>query len=1144
MSFVHLHNHTDFSFLDGATKAADLCKTAAEMGMPAVAMTDHGNLCGAVEFYQSAKKAGIKPIIGCELYLTEGSRRDKGKDIYGRQKPRYHLLVLAKNETGYKNLMQLSSAGYLEGFYHRPRVDYEILEQHHEGLVCLSGCIQSHVSQTLLNSSEEDAIRIAGRFQDLFGEDFYFELQNHGLSEETTCNRFFIEQSTKMGIKSVATNDSHYLKREHADPHDILLCVQTRSDQSETNRFKFTGEEFYLKSAEEMSELFKEIPEAISNTLEVAEKIAFDFEFGDKHFPYFPLPPDSKESSHDEYLERLCREGLSKRYKEITPAIEDRLNMELSIIKQKQFSDYFLIVRDFIAHAKSNGIPVGPGRGSAAGSLVSYAVGITNIDPIKYDLLFERFINPERESYPDIDVDFSDTRRAEVIEYVRKKYGSENVCQIITYGRMMAKGVIKDVGRVMNIPLSEVDAITRKIPDGPKVKLSEVIDEDHELRERLNSRPDYKELIRRSLVLEGTIRNSGVHAAGVVVTPQPLRELVPLYQPPGGDITTQYDMNHLERIGLLKVDLLGLTTLSILESTLKLLSQVGIELNLDDITLDDLKTYQLFARGETIGIFQFESGGMRENLRRLKPERLEDLTAMNALYRPGPMNNIKDFIERKHGRQQIKYLHAKLAEILDETYGIIVYQEQVMKIANLLAGMSLGRADVLRRAMGKKKIKLMEELKPEFTEGCANNKINARTANEIWLLIEKFAAYGFNKSHAAGYALLAYQTAYLKTHYPAYFMAASLTANRNKTDEIALLLNECKRMGIEVLPPDVNESEEDFTVPNEKSVRFGLTALKNLGSAAIQAILGERDTQGKFNDLFDLARTAVNNPLVNRKALESLILAGGTQNLSGNRAQQMAMLDSSLAYASQLKQEQNKGQETFFGDGEDSVTLPRPPLQDIPEMPAHELLANEKSFLGIYLSGHPLLRFEREIKTLSSTRIKDLMEGENHDKPVRIAGMITSYALRKTRKGDMMGRGKIEDLTGDISVIVFPKDLARLKDKIIPDQPLVLSGKMSQMDRVEIIVEDVQPIEEAINRLILGLEIRVGKAFNGKELIDFEGVIRDNPGKASMKVILKSDNGSNLKLTSNRYRINPNSTVIEEIEGITGENSVTLKSIG
>jgi len=683
MSFVHLHNHTDYSFLDGVSKAVDLCLGAKELGMPGVAITDHGNLCGAVNFYREARRLGLKPIIGCELYLTPGSRHDRGKDVSGREVPIYHLLVLAKNQTGWQNLMKLSSAGYLEGFYKRPRVDYELLSAHHEGLICLSGCTKSHINQTIINNGEEEAYNLANQYLDLFDDDFYFELQDHSLDDEVLVNRTLVEFAKKLKVKIVATNDTHYLKRRHAVEHDILLCIQTRSDYLDDNRLRFKGAEFYLKSYDEMLALFGEIPEALDNTLEVMEKIELEFDFGEKHFPRYNLPEG--EVSNESYLMRLCQEGLPKRYSKITEELQHRLETEMGVIVNKQLASYLLIVRDFIFYARSKGIPVGPGRGSAAGSLVCYLIGITDIDPLKYDLVFERFINPERESYPDIDVDFSDNRRSEVIEYVRRNYGADCVSQIITFGRMLSRGVVRDVGRVLKVPLSEVNAIAKLIPEGQDVTLEKSLKEIKELAELVHSKPEYEKLIEHALQLEGTIRNAGIHAAGVVIAPEPLGDLVPLYKASEGDICTQFDMWNIESIGLLKVDLLGLKTLTIIEQALKLIKKRHGAIDLDSIPLDDPKTFELFSKGQTVGIFQFESSGMRENLVKLKPDRFEDLIAMNALYRPGPMKHIEEFIERRHRRRKIIYLHPMLADILDETYGVIVYQEQVIKIANLLA---------------------------------------------------------------------------------------------------------------------------------------------------------------------------------------------------------------------------------------------------------------------------------------------------------------------------------------------------------------------------------------------------------------------------------------------------------------------------
>ncbi len=1146
MGFVHLHNHTDHSFLDGACKVTGLCEEAAKMGMPAVAITDHGNLCGAVDFYRAAKKAGIKPIIGSELYLTDGSRADRGKDIYGNRRPIYHLLVIAKNEAGWKNLMKLSSAGYLEGFYHRPRIDYELLERHSEGLICLSGCIQSHINQTLLNKGEKEAMELAGRFKEWFGEDFYLELQNHGIEEEEIFTRHHIELAKKIGVKTVATNDTHYLKKEHATPHDILLCVKTKSDLNEKNRFQFEGREYYLKSEAELAELFKEVPESLNNTLEVAEKVELEIKFDQKLFPKYPMPVDAGTDDYDVFLRGLCEAGLPKRYAEVTEEISDRLETELRIIGEKQLASYLLIVRDFIEHAKSEGIPVGPGRGSAAGSLVSYLIGITNIDPIHYGLLFERFINPERESYPDIDVDFADSRRSEVIEYVREKYGRDKVCQIITFNRMLSRQVVKDVGRVMGVPLSEVESITKLIPEpvqGKTIPLSRALDEVRELKELVDSGAEYKQLIENALILEGTIRDPSIHAAGVVITPRTLTDHVPLYKSSDGEITTQFEMNVVEKIGLLKVDFLGLKTLTIIEKTLELIRKRGVEISLEAIPLDDRETFELFSRGDTIGIFQFESGGMRNSLRRLKPERLEDLIAMNALYRPGPMENVDDFIARRHGKQKISYLRPMLGEILDETYGIIVYQEQVMKIANILSGMSLGRADVLRKAMGKKKKKLMAELMPEFIEGCRANGIEEKTAKELWDLIERFAQYGFNKSHAAGYALLAYQTGYLKTHYPSEFFAASLTIRKDRTEEMVLFLEECSRMKIEVLPPDVNESEEEFAVTPDGKVRFGLGAVKNVGSGAIQNILGSRDTFGRFTDIFDLVAN-LDGRLVNRKALENLILAGAADSLKGHRAQQVKVLDQAIAYARQIQEERARGQVSIFGDEEGAVTLPRPELPEILEMSAREQLAGERERLGFYFSGHPLLRCKREVEAISSMCIADMNEsGENQN--LRIAGIICSIEKRTTRKGDLMGRGRFEDLTGIVNFIVFPRSYEQLTERLVGDVPVVITGRMQKREeRAEIIVEGVEPLEEATARLTRGVELIVSEDTSGKAMLGLEEQLRKHPGKSAVRFVFQTGNGERFELASHRYSVDPARELFDEAETLLGDGTVRLEIVG
>ena len=1147
MSFVHLHNHSDYSFLDGAAKVGDLTAEAARLGMPAIALTDHGNMAGAVDFYAAAKKNGIKPIIGCELYFTEGKHTDKGADLYGNRRPIYHLLLLAKNQVGWNNLIKLSTAGYRDGFHYKPRVDYDLLNEHRDGLVALSGCIQSHVNQTFLKKGEPEALRIAGLMQDLFNDDFYIELQDHGIDEERHAMKFLNGLSKKIGAKLVATNDTHYLKKEHADPHDILLCVQTRSDRNDPNRFKFTGQEFYLKTEEEMKALFSEVPEALTNTLEVAEKVEFEMDFGNKHFPAFRLPEDAEVSDDFEYLKQLALQGLPKRYPEVTDEIRERMDTELEIIKLKGLASYFLIVQDFIAFAKREKIPVGPGRGSAAGSLVSYLVGITNIDPIRYGLLFERFINPERESYPDIDVDFSDSRRGEVIEYVRKKYGEDCVGQIITFGRMLSRQVVKDVGRVMGLPLTEVEAISKLIPDpqqGKTPPLPTVLEEVKELRDLIATRREYQELMEKALVLEGTIRNAGVHAAGVVITPEPIDNLVPMYRASDGNLVTQFDMTNVEKLGLLKMDFLGLKTLTILELTMNQLRRRGIELDLDELPMNDVETFELFSRGDTIGIFQFESGGMRDNLKKLKPERLEDLIAMNALYRPGPMANIPDYIERKHGRQKITYLHPMLGEILDETYGIIVYQEQVMQIANRLAGMSLGRADELRRAMGKKKKEVMAKMMPEFVSGCAKNGINKSTAKQLWDLIEKFASYGFNKSHSAGYALLAYQTGYLKTHYPAEFMAASMTVRKDNTNELVLFLEECKRMGVEVLSPDVNTSEEDFGVTPEGQVTFGLAAIKGVGSAAIQNILGERETGGPFTTIFELTGR-INGQMVNRKVLECLIRAGATESLEGHRKQQLESLDPAINYGQQLARERANGQVSIFGEENGGVELPMPEMPDVPEVFAHELLAWERELLGFYFSGHPLMRYHREINSFSSTNIADLSSlGDNAN--VRLAGLFATLERRMTRKGDAMMRGKFEDLSGTVGFVIFPTVYDRLKEILsgIDQHPVLISARTQRREEdVELIIEEVEPLEQAARRLTRAVQIIVKETIAGQELLALENDLRRNPGGANVRVMFRSEDGEMWAFSSGRYKIDPKRDILDEVEKRLGEGSVRLESV-
>ncbi|MFQ5751335.1 MAG: DNA polymerase III subunit alpha, partial [bacterium] len=812
--FIHLHNHSHYSLLDGACKVEDLVKAAVNNSMSALALTDHGNMFGAIEFYKKARHKGIKPIIGVEAYVAPKSRKER-KSAKGISDTSFHLVLLAKNKEGYQNLMRLVSIGYLEGFYYRPRIDKEVLKKYHQGLVALSACLKGEVSSNLLKKGYEDAKKSAREYQEIFKEDYYLEIQNHGIrEEELACDGLF-KLSQELSIPLVATNDIHYLKREHCSPHDVLICLQTGKDRDDPKRLRYTTDQIYFKSQEEMANAFPEYADALKISSEIADKCNLDLDFNVTHLPNFQIPAKEKARTLEEYLELLAFEGAKTRYKEITPEIEKRLRHELDIINKMGYAGYFLIVMDFIKYAVSQGIPVGPGRGSAAGSIVSYCLGITNIEPLKYNLIFERFLNPERVTMPDIDIDFCYERREEIINYVKQKYGESNVTQIITFGTMAARAVIRDVGRVLKLRYGEIDRIAKMIPATPSMTLTKAIDSISEFK-KINQQDEiHKQLIDYSKVLEGLARHASTHAAGVVITPDELTNYTPLYRSSQGDVTTQYDMKCLEKIGVLKMDFLGLRTLTVIDKTVKSLQRKGIKIDINNISLEDQEVYELFARGETVGIFQFESSGMREYLKKLKPQAFEDLIAMNALYRPGPMNWIDDFIKRKHGFKKIQYLHPSMEPILKETYGIIVYQEQVMRIASELAGFSMGKADLLRSAMGKKKPELMAEQRSLFIKGCIKNNISESVANKIFDLMAKFAGYGFVKPHSTCYALIAFQTAYLKRYYPAEFMAATLSSEMGSTNRVVILLEECKRMGIKVQPPDINESYADFIVKDK-----------------------------------------------------------------------------------------------------------------------------------------------------------------------------------------------------------------------------------------------------------------------------------------------------------------------------------------
>jgi DNA polymerase-3 subunit alpha len=1049
--FVHLHLHSQYSLLDGAIKLDELVARAKEFNMPAVAVTDHGNMFGAVEFYTKAKKAGIKPIIGCEVYVAPGSRFTKG-NARGSSEASYHFVLLCMNLEGYKNLCRMVSAGYREGFYYKPRIDWSLLEEHNEGLIALSACLGGELP-TLINLNQpKEALERARAISQIFDDNrFYLELQENYLPEQAKANAGLIEISRELNLPLVATNDCHYLAKEDAFAHEVLLCIQTGKTMDDPNRMRFPNEEFYFKSAEEMISLFPEYPQAIENSLKIAERCNLELDFDTYHFPQYAKPVDK---TLDEVLAENSRTGLVDRLAEIRKVREvsaeeeevyrERLETELDCIKQMGFPGYFLIVADFINWGKDNDIPVGPGRGSAAGSLVAFAIRITDIDPIPYNLLFERFLNPERISMPDIDVDFCIYGRERVIDYVREKYGAPNVAQIITFGTMLAKGVLRDVGRALNIPYGEVDKIAKLVPNVLGITLKQAIEQEPQIQALIDKDSKVKNLINISLALEGLTRHASTHAAGVVVTPKPLPEYLPLYvDPKSGGQVTQYPMSYVEKIGLVKFDFLGLKTLTVIENAVRLVRAGGHpDFDLKLISDDDAKTYELLSHGETTGVFQLESSGMKEYLVKLKPSCFEDLIAMVALYRPGPLGSgmVDSFIKRKHGEEEFNYDFPQLEPILKDTYGVIVYQEQVMLIAQVLGNYSLGGADLLRRAMGKKKAEEMAKQKAIFLDGAKQGGLDLKKAEGVFDLMEKFAAYGFNKSHSAAYALVAYHTAYLKAHYPVEFMAALLTEDMENTDKVIKNINEVRAMGIEVLPPDINASDRSFTVP-EGNIRFGLGAVKGVGAAALESILLERkdgpyETLQEFCERVDLRK-------VNKKVVEALIKCGAFDSLGGKRAQYWAALEDAMEIGQRLQKEQASGQESLFGS-EEIVSVgghSYGKLPDVEEWDEKTLLSYEKEALGFYVSGHPLAQYSDAIKRYATCETAELQERKDKES-IRVAGIVSGIKELMTKKGDRMAFVSLEDLQGSVEVVVFPEVYAASMDLLKGDEPLLVSGEL------------------------------------------------------------------------------------------------------
>lgn len=1138
--FVHLHVHTQYSLLDGACRLGELLDLALEYGMPACAMTDHGNMFGAIEFYQSAVNKGIKPLIGAEIYIAPESRFDKTS--HGIKGAGFHLLLLAKDYTGYKNLMEIVSTGFLEGFYYKPRVDKEILSRCSKGLFALSACIKGEVSHYILSEQLSRAEKAVGEYIDIFGKDnFYLEIQDNNLKEQAVLNRNMIKLSAKTGVPLVATNDVHYLRKEDAKAHDALLCIQTQSILDDTDRMRFTSDQLYFKSPEEMKQAFSEVPEAVSNTVKIAEGCNLKLDFDQLHLPRFD-PPGGK--SNEVFLKDLIREGVKGRYKTVTDEIKDRIKHEFNIIKKLGYMSYFLIVWDFISKAKEMGIPVGPGRGSAAGSIISYIIGITDIDPIRYSLIFERFLNPARVTMPDIDIDFCYERRNEIIDYVISKYTKDNVAQIITFGTMKARAAVRDVGRVMGLPYAEVDKIAKLIPSDLGITIDQALEKEPELKKIYDQDPVIHDLIEISRRLEGLNRHASIHAAGVVISDKPLKERIPLYKTADGQVTTGYTMNSLTDIGMLKMDFLGLKTLTVIEHTLKIVKRThSAEVDMKNLVFDDKKTFELLCKGETSGVFQLESSGMKDLLRKINPAKFEDIIAILALYRPGPLGSgmVEEYIRRKNGEIEVRYDHPVLEPILNETYGIIIYQEQVMKIVSDLAGFSMAEADNVRKVMSKKKPEAMAKLREQFFAGTDKKGIERDIAEKIFDQIEYFAGYGFNKSHSTGYAVISYQTAFLKANYPVEFMTALLTSERNNTDKIADYISECIQMGIEILPPDVNESFRDFTVVG-KGIRFGLVAVKNAGEGAVEHIIETRNKYGKFESLHDLAEK-IDSRMVNRKVLESLIKCGAFDSTGIFRSQAMAILDNVLDMAQKIQKDRMNGQLSFFDDGQGIEDFKESfqDLPDIPEWAEHELLANEKDMLGFYISKHPLARHERLLNAYSTCRISDLANLSDGQR-VLIGGLISKVRLTVTRKkGEKMAIIRLEDLNNFLEVLVFPSAYQIAPELIVEDSLVYIDGRLNlREEEPKLIAENIIPLDKVKELFTKAVVVKLTTTgLERMTMSKIKMVIQNHRGDIPVFMDLISPEGRKIRLSTDKIlSIVPDDEFLNDMEKLVGTGNV------
>ncbi|MBT5029265.1 MAG: DNA polymerase III subunit alpha [Nitrospinaceae bacterium] len=1149
-NFVHLHLHTSYSLQDSSIRHSALFKKAEEFGMPAVAMTDHGNMFGAVEFYNAARKRGIKPILGCEVYVAPGSRHDKTSKENLRDAS-YHLILLSESEKGYKNLLKLVTKGYLEGFYYKPRIDKELLAEHSEGLIALSSCVRGEVAHNVNRENVPRAIKVASQYAEIMGEgNFFLELQNHQLENQDRINKELVGIGKKLSLPIVATNNCHYIDREDFRAHEILLCLQTGKTINDPYRMQYPKDEFYFKSPKEMIALFKETPEAIENTLKIAERCDVELEFGKLNLPEYPIP---ESYTLETYLDERSREGLQKRFKELTQrkvAFDQetyikRLDRELGIINKMGYPGYFLIVWDFIHYAKNNGIPVGPGRGSAAGSVVAYALEITDIDPLQYDLLFERFLNPERVSMPDIDIDFCMDGRDEVIKYVTEKYGgNQNVTQIITFGSMNAKGVLRDVGRVLDMTYGEVDKLAKLVPNKLNVTLDDAFKEEPQFEKLRKENKQVAELLDIAKNLEGLQRHCSTHAAGVVISSRALTDFCPLYKGGNDDVVTQYAMGSVEMLGLLKMDFLGLRTLTVIDNALKMMKKSqDVELDIGGIPLNDPATYKLLCDAKTLGVFQLESSGMRDLLKKLKPDCFEDIIALLAMYRPGPLESgmVDDYVKRKHGTMQAKYELPELEAILKETNGVILYQEQVMKIASVLAGFTLGDADLLRRAMGKKKAEEMAAQREKFMQGAKDKKFDAKKSEKIFDLMEKFAGYGFNKSHSAAYAQISYQTAYLKAHYPLEFFGALITSDMDNTDKVLRYIHDCREMKILVQPPDINMSHRDFSVSENKLV-FGLGAIKNVGGKAIDNIIEARTGLREFTSLEELCEN-VDMQLVNKRVFESLIKSGACDSLSPSRAGMMHELQSCMERGQGKQRDKQLGQSSMFDSFEGDSKQEKTSAVAVGEWDDADRLRLEKESIGFYITGHPLDGFTRELSWFTDATSASVAESRN-GKPVTLAGIPIKHLPKTTRKGDKMGIITLEDLQGSVEVILWPEIYSLALELLLAEEPLLVKGEVdSEGTMPKVIANSVFPLSQAKQH------------FHGRVLIHFRTLGLERHTLEAVKEILASHPGTNdtrlhfifpdekerVVTVANELRIQPSDDVIAQIEELLGEGAIIFE---